>query len=135
MGKRGRYRTLGRSHRLLLIAERLAARTQTPLDGIVVFYPRHLASCINSHLWMVKKAMGIDAYLERFKGLTICATPRLVQVAVAFRIEDVEQHRTPADAYYLRAYRTEAERNRCRMDPEPIYTAEENFGRESHDGR
>ena len=135
MGKQGRFANKGRGHRLLLVAERLAARTDTPIDGIVVFYPRHLNASINSSLWSIKQYMGIDAYLEKFKGLTICATPRLVQVAIAFRIEDVEQHRTPADAYYLRAYKTDAERNRCMMEPEPIYSAEENFGKVSHDGR
>jgi hypothetical protein len=132
LGTRGRYATKGRGHRLLLVAERLAARSKTPIDGIVVFYPRHMNNAINSHLWFLKQRLGIDEYLKRFKGLTICATPRLVHVAIAFRIEDVENHRTPADAYYLRAYRTEAERNRCLVDPAPIYTAEENEGREIH---
>lgn len=114
-------------HRALLRAARKLSERFTPplpLEAIVVFYPSKFRVRVSGNLSYLKSRGS----LEEFKGLTISATKNLSALAVAFRIEDVEAHRTPADAYHVTIRTREGKRG---IEPAPLYTKEEsNLGRE-----
>jgi len=116
------------SYSLLRAAQQLSAKLKPPLpiNKIVVFYPRRFAKAVSLHLLRTRKRKG----LGEFKGLSICASSRLCHVCMAFRIEDVENHRTPADAYHVDIQARGGKKN---IEPVPLYAAEENFGQEIHE--
>lgn len=114
----------GRHYSLLRCAMLLSERVHVPIEEIVVFYPVRLRASVSRRIRHTRSEKG----LEEFKGLTICATDELKFLAIAFRIEDVEAHRTPADAYHVNI-RTRA--GKRRIEPAPLYTKEEsNLGKE-----
>lgn len=85
------------------------------MDEIVVFYPQKYHHLVTDNL-RKKHRTAIAA-----RGLSICSTPHLRTRCMAFRIADVEQHKTPADPYFVQITASAGRRIR----PAPIYTAEE----------
>lgn len=123
--KSERGRAPGYQYKLLYVAKRLADRLDDmPLAKIVVFYPAWARPHVARNLQRARKKLGA---LSEFQGLSVCATRSLRELCMAFRIEDVENHRTPADAYYIRIQGGKA----GKLEPVPLYTEEEsNLGKE-----
>lgn len=114
----------GHHYSLLRCATLLSWRINVPLEEIVVFYPLHLRPNVSRNIRRQRAEKGLDD----FQGLTICATRDLKRLAVAFRIEDVEAHRTPADPYHVNIRTREGKR---RIEPAPLYSKDEsNLGKE-----
>jgi hypothetical protein len=117
-----------------MAGQALSARFDPPLptDRIVVFYPKRKAAVVKRSIRYRRHATRKGGGLTDLKGLSICATRRLQGVCMAFRIEDVEAHRTPADCYYVKV--ESPGRSAKKLNPEPLYAeAESNLGTEIHE--
>lgn len=105
--------------------EKLSERAKVKLEEVVVFYPLERYGTISRRLNRLKTS---GEGLGKYKGLTISSTRKLEKACVAFLIKDVEEHRTPADAYY-----TNYHPGAVRANPIPLYDEYENFGKEVHE--
>jgi hypothetical protein len=122
------HKDSGYVDKMLLCAKTLAERANVALGDVVVFYPRHLG---DHNIW---KTIQRKPSLEKYKGLTICTTTSLRENCMAFLIKDVEAHKTPANAYFVKVKRPRKKDLDVKLNPEPVYTAEEsNLGEEIHE--
>ena len=98
------------------------------LSDVVVFYPKRFRSEIAESISKNPKRR------VQYRGLTIAPTNRLNKGCRAFVIEDVRNHRTPADAYFVIVERPARRDPPTGINPNPIYNADESgTGKEIHE--
>lgn len=100
-----------------------------PLSKVVVFYPKRFKDRVNSYASTARKNGD-----PQYRGLIVSATTSLKWGCQAFLIEDVKNHRTPADAYFVMLHKTAAKGPEKPIDPNPLYTKRESkIGKEIHE--